>query len=86
MVENQGFRCMVHNMEPRYVIPSRSFFTHKSIPSLYKETKFLVQGSLKSALRVAITCDAWTSRATVSNVTVTAHHVNSEWKLTSYVL
>uniref|UniRef100_A0A667X1D9 BED-type domain-containing protein n=1 Tax=Myripristis murdjan TaxID=586833 RepID=A0A667X1D9_9TELE len=86
VVENQGFRYMVHNMEPRYVIPSRSFFTHKSIPSLYKETKFLVQESLKSATRVAITCDSWTSRATVSYVTVTAHHVNSEWKLISYVL
>ena len=48
--------------------------------------KVLVQKSLKSALRVAITCDAWTSRATVSYVTVTAHHVNSQWKLTSYVL
>lgn len=42
--------------------------------------------SLRSALRVAITCDAWTSRATVSYVTVTAHYVNSEWKLISYVL
>ncbi|XP_056091129.1 zinc finger BED domain-containing protein 4-like [Rhinichthys klamathensis goyatoka] len=52
VVENQGFRYMVHSMEPR----------------------------------VAITCDAWTSRATVSYVTVTAHHVNSEWKLISYVL
>lgn len=86
VVENQGFRYMVHSMEPRYVIPSRSFFTHKSIPILYKETKFLVQVSLKSAPRVAITCNAWTSRATVSYVTVTAHHVNSEWKLISYVL
>lgn len=25
MVENQGFRYIVHSMEPRYVIPSRSF-------------------------------------------------------------
>lgn len=86
VVENQGFRYMVHNLEPRYVIPSRSFFTQKSIPSLYKETKILVQMSLKFAVRVAITCDAWTSRATVSYVTVTAHHVTSEWKLRSYVL
>ena len=56
-----GFRYMVHSLEPRYVIPSRSFFTLKSIPNLYKETKLSVQESLNSAHRVAITCDVWTS-------------------------
>lgn len=61
-------------------------FSHKSIPSLYKETRFLVQESLRCVPRVVTTCDAWTSRATVSYVTVSAHYVNSVWKPTSYVL
>ncbi|XP_073335813.1 E3 SUMO-protein ligase ZBED1-like [Pagrus major] len=86
VVENTGFRYMVHSLEPRYVIPSQSFFTLKSIPNLYKETKLSVQESLNSAHRVAITWDAWTSKATVSYMTVTAHYVSSKWKLMSYVL
>ena len=34
-----GFHYMVHSLEPRFVIPSWSFFMLKSIANLYKETK-----------------------------------------------
>ena len=53
-----GFRYLVHSLEPRYVIPSRSIFTLKLITDLYKETKLSLQESLNSAHRVAIMCDA----------------------------
>ena len=77
VVENTGFHYMVHSLEPRHVISSQSFVTLKSIPNLYKETKLSMQESLNSAHRVAIICDAWTSRAAVSYVTVAAHYVSS---------
>ena len=41
---------------------------------------------MTNAGRVAITCDAWTSIATVSYVTVTAHFINNDWQLVSLVL
>ncbi|ROK35859.1 Zinc finger BED domain-containing protein 1 [Anabarilius grahami] len=58
VVENQGFRYMVHSMEPRYVIPSRSFFTHKSIPipiSVAAERVFSTAGDIVSAQRSTLT-------------------------------
>ncbi len=42
--------------------------------------------SLSSAERVALTCDAWTSRATESFLTITAHYITTKWNLVSYVL
>lgn len=35
---------------------------------------------------MAITCDGWTSRATESFVTITAHIIKEDWQLVSYVL
>lgn len=85
MVENEGFRRMLQTLEPRYDIPCRKYFTEQAIPELYAETKTKVENALQSAERVALTCDAWTSRATESFVTITAHFVH-EWELHSYVL
>ena len=35
---------------------------------------------------VAITCDGWSSRATESYMTITAHHITNEWQLLAHVL
>ena len=86
VVENVGFRGMVHSLEPRYEIPSRRYFTNKAIPTLYSETKSNVLDTLMEAGRVAITCNARTSIVTVSYVTVTAHFINDDWQLVSLVL
>ena len=86
VVENMGFREMVKTLEPRYKIPSLRFFTDTAVPTLYSETKSRVLGTLAEAGRVALTCDAWTSIATVSYVTITAHFVDKDWQLVSLVL
>ncbi|XP_065096446.2 E3 SUMO-protein ligase ZBED1-like [Paramisgurnus dabryanus] len=86
VVENQGFCAMLHTLEPRYNVPSRRYFTDTAIPKLYNETKNEVMESLKKAGRIAVTCDAWTSIATESYVTVTAHFITDEWQLASHVL
>lgn len=81
VVENEGFRNMIKTLEPRYAIPSRQHITDIALLKMYKEVKATVLDSLSSAERVALTCDAWTSRATESYVTVTAHHITDEWNL-----
>uniref|UniRef100_A0A8B9H5C0 Zinc finger BED domain-containing protein 1-like n=1 Tax=Astyanax mexicanus TaxID=7994 RepID=A0A8B9H5C0_ASTMX len=86
VVENEGFRNMVNIMEPRYTLPSRQHITDIAVPRLYKEVKARVAEALSSTDRVALTCDAWTSRATESYVTITAHHVTEKWELDTYVL
>ncbi|KAJ8349324.1 hypothetical protein SKAU_G00244540 [Synaphobranchus kaupii] len=86
VVENAGFKRMAIAMEPRYVIPTRAHMTDIAVPKMYKEVKQNVKTSLSSAERVALTCDGWTSRATESYVTITAHYVSDEWQLVSHVL
>ncbi|KAK0137971.1 Zinc finger BED domain-containing protein 1 [Merluccius polli] len=68
----------------------RKHFAEKEIPHLYNETKANVLASMEKASRIALTCDAWTSVATKSFVTITAHFVlasdKNGWKLVSHVL
>ena len=39
VVDNPGFRYIVNTLEPRYKIPSRTYFAEKVIPQLYEEVK-----------------------------------------------
>lgn len=85
VVENPGFRHLLTTLEPRYKLPSRSHFSEKVIPELYLETKAQVMASMRQAHRVAITCDSWTSVATESYVTITAHYISEDWNILSHV-
>ncbi|KAL6491014.1 hypothetical protein MHYP_G00013590 [Metynnis hypsauchen] len=86
VVENEGFKELVHILDPRYKIPQRAFFTDTQIPALYIKVKKEVMESLSNAKRVAITVDGWTSCATHSYITVTSHHIDNEWNMKNYVL
>ncbi|KAJ4938907.1 hypothetical protein JOQ06_028373 [Pogonophryne albipinna] len=86
VVENAGVCHLLKTLEPRYRLPSRSHFTENVIPALYNGTKAQVMASMIQARRVAITCDAWTSVATESYLTVTAHYISEDWQFLSHVL
>ncbi|XP_078128000.1 E3 SUMO-protein ligase ZBED1-like [Sander vitreus] len=60
--------------------------TRQSLPGQRGETRAHVKASLASAERVALTCDGWTSHTTEAYVTITAHLINEEWELVTYVL
>ncbi|XP_060780360.1 E3 SUMO-protein ligase ZBED1-like [Neoarius graeffei] len=45
-----------------------------------------VKQNLREADKIALTTDAWTSRATTTYVTFTAHFIHKDWTMTSYVL
>ena len=77
---------MVHTLDPRYAIPTRKHMTEVAVPNLYAEVKEAVNDSFKSAVRVALTCDGWTSREMDSYVTITSHFISKEWGLVSNVL
>ena len=73
-------------MEPRYKIPNRKLFSDKQIPALYDKVRREIEESLHKAQRVAVTVDGWTSCATASYVTVTAHYIDDRWVLKNHVL
>ncbi|KAL7861582.1 hypothetical protein SRHO_G00130230 [Serrasalmus rhombeus] len=62
VVENQGFRRLLHTLEPKYTVPSRTHFTRTVIANLYEESKSKIVQILKDAASIAITTDGWTSR------------------------
>ena len=86
VVENSGFRHLISILEPRYKIPSRTHLTATVIPSMYNDVKEKVIEGLSSAHLVALTTDCWTSRATQSFMTVTAHFINDDWEIKNPVL
>lgn len=83
---NEGFKYLLEVLEPRYSIPDRKVFSDKLVPALYEKVKMDVVDSMSRAQRVSITVDGWTSCATDSYITVTAHYVTEEWDLQSHVL
>lgn len=86
VVENKGFQNMLNVLEPRYEIPWRTHFSMKIVPELYEQENIKIVAELSQASSVALTTDGWTSRATESYVTVTAHHTTEEWEMRSPVL
>lgn len=86
IVETNAFKQMITTCEPRYKVPSRTFFSETAIPKLYNDQKIIVQNELSQAIRVATTTDGWTSRATESYITITSHHISPDWQLKNFVL
>ena len=46
-VEKPGFKAMISRFNPKYQLPSRSYFSRVAIPSLYTTTRESVQRSIK---------------------------------------
>lgn len=86
VVENEGFRRLLHVMDPRYQLPSRSTITRALLPQKYEVVKSIVKTELNQTQYVALTTDLWTSNQTVGYITVTCHFVSEAWELCSRVL
>ena len=86
IVESPAFIKLLQVLEPRYKVPSRTYFSQTVVPSLYMEVKKDVMAGISKAVSVALTTDGWTSRATESYITTTAHYISQEWKLENKVL
>ena len=84
-VQNKAFREMIKTCEPKYTFPSRDTFSETIVPKLYDTTVERLKTELRGSKSVAWTTDAWTSRATESYVTITAHYIKN-FQLCSSVL
>ena len=62
--------------------------TNAGFPGGMSQTIFRedVESSLKASPMIALTTDGWTSRATVSFITVTAHAISDDFTLKEFVL
>lgn len=86
IVEDTGLKRMFAYVEPGYRMPSRT-----QVMSMVKKRhtsgkKNLCNVLQKKARFVAVTTDAWTSKAVKSFATYTVHFIDNDWSLQSYVL
>ena len=85
VVCGEGFSDLIQTIAPTYSIPCRNTVRAR-IMSRYECEKDLLKADLAAASGVALTTDTWTSNSTVSYITVTEHHIDSEWHMHSCVL
>ena len=85
-VNDKGFTQLIKTLEPRYNLQSRTHIAQNLIPATYEEIASKVKDSLKQSFFISLTTDGWTSWATKSFITVTAHVMDKEWELKEFVL
>ncbi|KAI7789392.1 putative zinc finger BED domain-containing protein 1-like [Triplophysa rosa] len=76
VVENDGFRNLLRVLEPRQNV----------LPQLYNGVKAKVVENLNNAKFLTLTTDGWTSHATQSFMTITAHYITDNWVIANPVL
>ena len=73
-------------LQPSFKVPSRNTIK-KDIFQIYEEEKLKSTKALdQNGSRVAITSDMWTSNQNKGYMIVTAHYIDSSWKLQMRVL
>ncbi|XP_069476344.1 E3 SUMO-protein ligase ZBED1-like [Ambystoma mexicanum] len=88
IVERPGFKHLVNQLNPKYELPSRTFFSGKEIPKLYSALRNEVQEAVGRARWFAATTDLWTSNGGKGEpyISLTLHHISSEWVMQSHCL
>lgn len=85
-VEKPGFNAMLKTLDPRYIMPSRKYFTDKEIPQLSSEIHDKVQSEIANVTSFSTTTDMWSSRTSEPYMSLTVHYIDSAWKLHSKCL
>ncbi|XP_019150660.1 PREDICTED: zinc finger BED domain-containing protein RICESLEEPER 2-like [Ipomoea nil] len=85
-VEGIGFRRFIAIACPRFIVPSR-WTISRDILVVYDEERLKLKQFLRgSSHRVSITTDSWTSIQRINYMVVTAHFIDSAWKLHKKIL
>ncbi|CAH0560585.1 unnamed protein product [Brassicogethes aeneus] len=78
-VENGGFKQLLSYLAPWYKIPVKKTIKLR-IDALYDIEKKKIMKDMSTIDDIALTTDCWSSRATESYITFTAHYITPEWK------
>ncbi|XP_038895953.1 zinc finger BED domain-containing protein RICESLEEPER 2-like [Benincasa hispida] len=89
-VEGKGFKKFVDRLtcasQPRFVVPSR-FIVARDVLKLYvNEKKRLKDMFVNRKYRVSLTMDCWTSGQNINYMVLTAHFIDSDWRLHKRIL
>jgi len=85
-VECNGFCSLMKYLEPGYSLPCRKQFTADINLQHATCKQCLKENFDEEAVFLSLTMDIWTSTATESYITITAHYIDESWVLQAYVL
>ncbi|KAK7944995.1 hypothetical protein WMY93_000723 [Mugilogobius chulae] len=85
IVEELGFKELMHIVEPRFTVPARET-VRRALNTRFEDVRSKIQQSLQCAQAVSITTDLWSSLRMEAYMTVTAHCINADWEMQSFVL
>jgi zinc finger BED domain-containing protein 4 len=87
IVEDIGFRRLIHSIAPQYVMPSRKYFSESKIPELYSEVRETLQRAISEQSSLAFTVDIWTCQYTIqSYLGLTCHWLTKDFQRKMAVL
>ena len=87
IVDDSGFTQLVHELEPRYSLPSRKYITENILPQIYGGVKAAVLQELAGVSFFSFTTDAWSSDdGGASLLSLTAHWITDAFVRQSAVL
>lgn len=67
-------------------MPRRKYFTEKEIPTLYSETRSVLESQLSNQPNFACTTDLWTSRTVDSYMAFKIQFISDTWEMQSWCL
>ena len=81
IVEDTGFIRLLACVSPRYIVPSRKYFSEKIIPEMYTKLRQRLFEDLHSGdnFSISFTTDIWSRDCGESFISWTAHYINSEF-------
>jgi len=85
IVEDQGFIELMAHLEPRYLIPSRKYFTQEALPKFYTNGRSSIAEEINEAKFLSFTSDLWTCpHSHESFISLTGHWLDNDfnWKST----
>ena len=86
LLDNVEFGLFAETLHPAYRLPSRNYLLSNVIHPMFEETKAEVKVQISKVRNIGLCTDAWTSMSQISYITVTAHVIDDEMHLSSYVL
>ena len=85
-VEKEGFQQYSRQLEPNFDLPSRRTLAGDVYKLFWDEKQKLKNFFVSNKQRVCITTDVWTSIQNYYYMVITAHFIDSEWKLQKRIL
>ncbi|CAL4106216.1 unnamed protein product, partial [Meganyctiphanes norvegica] len=73
ILEDDGFKSLMHALKPNYDMPSRRFMTYTIIDSIYEAAKKSLKETINIAKYISITTDIWSSSSDDTFISCTGH-------------